>query len=237
MNIEIFSEEINKVFENCGLKLSKAEVNNFYKYMCNLVEWNEKINLTAITEPKEIITKHFVDSVIIHKYIKGERVLDIGSGAGFPGIPLRIYDENLDILLVDAVNKKVNFMLDTIEKLKLSNITAIHERAEKLAIDNKYRETYDIVVSRAVANMTTLIEYMLPFVKIGGKCICLKGPNMEDELEEAKKAINILGGRIEQIEKYNVLDNERTCIIIVKEKSTPKGYPRQLGKPSKEPLK
>lgn len=220
-----------------NINLSEKEIELFYLYMNNLIEWNHKINLTAIKEEKEIVIKHFMDSIVIKDEIVGSRVLDLGSGAGFPGIPLKIVNDKLEVTLLDAVNKKVNFMNDTIEKIKLKNIVAIHARAEELAHDEKYREKYDIVVSRAVSNMTTLVEYMLPFLKKGGKCICLKGPDVDNELEDAKNAIRILGGKIEKKMQYDLNGNGRSLIVILKEKHTEQIYPRKQGKPIKEPLK
>ncbi len=220
-----------------NINLSEKEIELFYLYMNNLIEWNQKINLTAIKEEKEIVIKHFMDSIVIKDEIVGSRVLDLGSGAGFPGIPLKIVNDKLEVTLLDAVNKKVNFMNDTIEKIKLKNIVAIHARAEELAHDEKYREKYDIVVSRAVSNMTTLVEYMLPFLKKGGKCICLKGPDVDNELEDAKNAIRILGGKIEKKMQYDLNGNGRSLIVILKEKHTEQIYPRKQGKPIKEPLK
>ena len=205
--------------------------------MQNLLEWNKKVNLTAITDEKDIIIKHFIDSIIINKEIEGNTMLDIGSGAGFPGIPLKIINNKMNVVLLDAVNKKVTFMNDTINKLDLKNIIAIHGRAEDYAHDDNYREKFDIVISRAVSNMTTLVEYMLPFVSVGGKCLCLKGPSVQEELDSARNAIKILGGKIDKVCEYTVENNERTLIIISKEKNTEQIYPRKQGKPLKEPLR
>lgn len=220
-----------------NINLSENQIKLFYLYMNNLIEWNEKINLTAIKEEKDIVVKHFIDSIVIKDEIVGSKMLDLGSGAGFPGIPLKIINNKLEVTLLDAVNKKVNFMNDTIEKLSLKDIIAIHSRAEDLAHDEKYREKYDIVVSRAVSNMTTLVEYMVPFLKKGGKCICLKGPDVDKELEEAKNAIRLLGGKIEKKIQYELNGNGRSLIVILKEKHTEQIYPRKQGKPIKEPLK
>lgn len=203
----------------------------------NLIEWNQKINLTAIKEEKDIIIKHFIDSIIINDKITGERMMDIGSGAGFPGIPLKIMNDNLKVTLLDSVNKKVNFMNDSINKIGLEKIKAIHARAEEIAHEKVYREQYDVVVSRAVANMSTLVEYMIPFVKVGGKCLCLKGPNSDEEIELAKNAIKKLGGKIEDVISYKIEDNERCLVIISKIKSTEQIYPRKNGKALKEPLR
>lgn len=229
-----FIEEKSK---EIGIDLSKTEINLFYSYMQNLLEWNKKVNLTAITDEKDIIIKHFIDSIIINKEIEGNTMLDIGSGAGFPGIPLKIINNKMNVVLLDAINKKVTFMNDTINKLDLKNIIAIHGRAEDYAHDDNYREKFDIVISRAVSNMTTLVEYMLPFVSVGGKCLCLKGPSVQEELDSAQNAIKILGGKIDKVCEYTVENNERTLVIISKEKNTEQIYPRKQGKPLKEPLR
>lgn len=231
--ISFFNEKLN---EN-NITISDEQMNDFILYMDNLIEWNKKINLTAIKEEKDIIVKHFIDSILIEKEVIGDKLIDIGSGAGFPGIPLKIFRNDLNVTLIDSVNKKVLFMNDSIEKLKLDNIVAIHCRAEEYAHNNKYRESFDVATSRAVANMSTLVEYMLPFVKLGGKCICMKGPNSEEEINDSKKAISMLGGEIERVEKYKIDDNDRCLVIIKKIKKTEQIYPRNQGKPLKFPLK
>lgn len=221
-------------------KLSDKQENQFEKYMRLLVEWNEKVNLTAITEHDDIILKHFVDSLTIEKYINnGASVIDVGTGAGFPGIPLKIYNESLDVTLLDSLNKRINFLNEVIKELDLEKIKTIHLRAEDGGKDKMLREKFDVATSRAVANLSTLSEYLLPFVKVGGEAICMKGPNVEDELKDAKKAIKILGGEVEKNEKI-VLPNsdiERNIIIIKKVKPTPKSFPRKAGTPSKAPIK
>ena len=232
-----FKEIIENDLKYINLEITDESKENLYKYMNNLIEWNQKINLTAIKNEEEIILKHFVDSIYIKNMVKG-RVLDIGSGAGFPGIPLKLVNSNINLVSIDSVNKKINFQKDTVEKLSLNNIEIIHIRAEDLAQNKDYREQFDFVVSRAVANLSTLSEYMLPFTKIGGKCICMKGPNCLEEIDNAKNAIKLLGGRIEKIEEYKIADGiDRVLVIISKEKSTNKIYPRGQGKPSKDPLK
>jgi len=234
--------EFKEIFkENC-LKNDIKDIKNiekFYKYMNLLLDWNQKINLTSIVEEKEFIVKHFVDSLIVTNFIKDyNRVIDVGTGAGFPGIPLKLFNEKTNITLIDSVNKKINVLNDIIIKLDLNNINALHIRAEELARHKEYRESYYISISRAVANMSTLVEYLMPFTKIEGKIICMKGPNYEDELENSKKAITILGGKIEDIKTYKVNNEfERNVIIINKIKSTPLKYPRGQGKPLKEPIK
>lgn len=234
-----FLEFMKEECEKNNIQISNEEIEKLYIYMKEILEWNEKVNVTAIKDEKEFIVKHFIDSLTIEKYItNGEKVLDIGTGAGFPGIPIKITKNKSHVDLVDSVNKKLNVIRDIIPKIKLEDIECIHIRAEDLAKNVKYRESYDVVTSRAVANLTTLVEYMLPFVKVGGKIICMKGPNVEEELAESKKAISILGGKIEQIENINIdSDYERNIIIIKKEKPTPKQYPRGQGKPLKEPIK
>ena len=222
-----------------NIKINDEQIKKFMNYMNLLLEWNEKINLTAITQPEEVKLKHFVDSLTVLKYINDDdKVIDIGTGAGFPGIPLKIMKENTKITLLDSLNKRINFLNIVIETLNLSNIQAIHGRAEEIARNKLYREKYDVAVSRAVANLSTLSEYMLPFVKVGGKCICMKGANVNEEIEKAKNAIKELGGEIERVDNFYLSDNdnERNIIIIRKVKETSSKYPRKAGMPSKEPL-
>lgn len=235
--------EFNQIFKqeciNNNIKISEEKIERFYQYMDLILEWNEKINLTAIKDEKEFIIKHFIDSLTIANLIKCKsRLLDIGTGAGFPGIPLKISNEDIEATLIDSVNKKIIVLNDVVQKLNLKKIEALHIRAEELAQNNKYRENFDVVTTRAVSNLSTIAEYMLPFVKVGGKAICMKGPNVEEELKEASNAIKILGGEIEKVESI-VIDEEyeRNIIVIKKEKTTNKKYPRGQGKPLKEPLK
>ncbi|EEI82166.1 16S rRNA (guanine(527)-N(7))-methyltransferase RsmG [Anaerococcus tetradius] len=203
-------------------------------YMDYLLEVNAHTNLTAITNPREIEIKHFKDSLTVLSYIKEkDKVLDIGAGAGFPGLPLRI-EKDFDLTLIDSVNKKVVFMNEVIEKLGLKNTRAIHTRAEDYAREK--RESFDVVVSRAVANMATLSEYALPFLKIGGLFIALKGPKAEEELEASKNALKILGGRVKEIKAFDLDGNERVNIVIEKVKKTKDKYPRGKNLPKKEPL-
>lgn len=239
MDLLEFSNELNKLLNKIKVETSEEIINNFYKYMNILLEWNEKINLTAITEPKDIILKHFVDCGTALKYLEeNKKILDLGTGAGFPGIPLKILNNKLEITLVDSLNKRINFLNEVISSLKLNNISTIHSRAEDLARNNKHREKYDIILSRAVANMSVLLEYTLPFLKVGGICICMKGPNIEEELSNSEKALKILGGEIQKIDNIILPDSdiERNIVIIKKIKGTPKQYPRKAGKPSKEPI-
>jgi 16S rRNA (guanine527-N7)-methyltransferase len=230
-----FKEECTKN----EISVENIDIEKFYIYMKEILDWNEKVNVTAIKDEKEFIVKHFIDSLTILEYIEDKKtILDIGTGAGFPGIPIKIAKPTNKVILVDSVNKKLNVIRDIIPKISLENIECIHGRAEDLANDKKYRENFDIVTSRAVANLNTLVEYMLPFLKIGGKIICMKGPNYEEELEQSRKAITILGGTIDKVEnRYISEELERSIIIIRKVKETPKQYPRGQGKPLKDPIK
>jgi len=235
-----FKQELVKRAVQFGIKLSEAQANQFYEYMQLLLVWNEKMNLTAITEPEEVLTKHFIDSMSISPYIKGnESVLDIGTGAGFPGIPLKIVFPQNKFTLLDSLNKRICFLNEVINSLQLEKIEAIHGRAEEYCGMGQKRENYDVVTSRAVAKLNVLLEYMLPFVRIGGRCICMKATEITEELEEAKKAIEILGGEIEKIETIRLENTEieRKIVIIKKVKNTPTKYPRKAGTPSKEPIR
>lgn len=239
MDLETFEKEIEKYFHKMNLKISKEQKEKLYNFMKILIERNKQFNLTAITAEKEVILKHFIDSIIIEKYIKAEdSVIDIGTGAGFPGIPLKIIKEENKFILLDSLNKRVNFIEEIIQMLELKNINAIHSRAEDAGQNEKYRESFDIATSRAVSRMNVLIEYMLPFVKVGGKCICLKGPNIEEELNESKKAIEMLGGKIEEAKEIILPESDlaRSIVIIKKIKETPKKYPRKAGMPNNKPL-
>lgn len=199
-----------------------------------LQEVNSHTNLTSITDPEEVKTKHFEDSLTVLEYIKdGDRVLDVGSGGGFPGIPLAI-EKDIDLTLIDSVNKKVVFMNEVIEKLEIENARAIHTRAEDYA--SASRETFDVVVSRAVANMATLSELCLPFVKVGGIFIALKGPKADEELENAANAIKVLGGEVKKIDRLELDGNERVNIVVEKIHPTKLKYPRSKNLPKKDPL-
>ncbi len=203
-------------------------------YTDYLLEVNSHTNLTTITDPSEIELKHFKDSLTVLDYIKeGDKVLDLGAGAGFPGIPLRI-EKDFDLTLIDSVNKKVNFMNEVIEILGLSNARAIHTRAEDFAKD--HREAFDVVVSRAVANMSTLSELCLPFVKVGGLFIALKGPKADEEVKAAANALEILGGEVIKMEELDLDGNERVNVIVKKVRSCKKTYPRGQNLPKRKPL-
>ncbi len=239
MKKEEFKQSLTKRACQFGIKLSQEQENQFYNYMNLLLEWNEKINLTAIVEPEEVLTKHFIDSLSIVPYInKEDKILDIGTGAGFPGIPLKIALPRNEFCLLDSLNKRINFLSTVIKELNLEKIQAIHGRAEEFAKLRDNRENYEIVVSRAVAKLNVLLEYMLPFVKVGGKCICMKSIDIDEELKEAENAIEILGGEIEKVDTITLenTDIQRKIVIIKKIKETPKKYPRKAGTPAKEPI-
>lgn len=238
MKREEFSKSLKEKAKILGIHISDVQADQFYNYMQLLLEWNQKMNLTAITEPEEVILKHFIDSITIIPYLEdSEKILDIGTGAGFPGIPLKILLENKNFTLIDSLNKRINFLQIVIDDLELNNIQAVHGRAEDFI--KGQRETYDIATSRAVAKLNVLLEYMLPFVKIGGKCICMKSIEIEEEIKEAETSIRILGGEIEKIDNI-ILPNsdiKRKIIVIKKVKPTPNKYPRKAGTPAKEPIK
>ena len=231
---------------NAGLKqwdfvLTDTQFQLFRKYKELLVSWNEKINLTAVTEDKEIQIKHFMDSLSICRVLDPMRygsLLDLGTGAGFPGIPIKIVWPYIQITLVDSLKKRVGFLNEVIRELDLDGITAVHGRAEELAKDSVHREQYDLCVSRAVANLSTLSEYCLPFVKKDGYFISYKGSDVREESDQAKKAIRLLGGRIEKEESFTLplSDYGRTLIVVKKTDPTPGKYPRRAGTPAKEPL-
>lgn len=239
MEFESFFKEIKEKLGKIDIKIEEKQAENLYKYMNLMLEWNEKINLTAITEPNEVILKHFVDSLTILKYLeKGEKVIDVGTGAGFPGIPLNIMKNDCEYTLLDSLNKRIIFLEEIVNSLELKNITTMHARVEEAGKNKKYREQYDIATSRAVASLNILLEYLLPLVKVGGKCICMKGSNIEEEIENAKNAISTLGGEIEKIENITLPDSDisRNIVIIKKISKTPSKYPRKPGTPSKEPI-
>ena len=240
MNIEEFKKIMIFYGEKIDIKFTEEQLNQFYKYMNLLLEWNEKINLTAITDPNEVILKHFIDSLTINKYIKENSTLaDVGTGAGFPGIPLKILRPDLKITLVDSLNKRINFLNEVINKLNLVNIETVHSRIEDFGKDKKYRESFDFVTARAVANLAVLSEYLLPIAKVGGQCVCMKGSSVEEELSNGKNVIKVLGGNIKNIDEFVLPDSDmsRNVIIIDKIKNTPNKYPRKAGIPVKEPLK
>ena len=211
--MEEFKQNMKQYAKKIGIVLEEEQIEQFYQYEKLLLIWNEKINLTAITKPEEIILKHFIDSITIAKYIGANKTLiDVGTGAGFPGIPLKIIRKDIQI--------------------------TIHGRVEEFGKNKKYREKFDYATSRAVANLTTLSEYLLPLVKIEEKCICMKGSTVKEEIDQSQKAIAILGGKIEEIEAFQLpeSDIDRHIVLLRKIKQTPAKYPRKPGTPSKEPI-
>ncbi len=233
MESKEFYEKFSKYFET--VEDEKAE--KLYSFMNILIDENEKYNLTSITDPEEIIVKHFVDSLSIEKHIKdSEKIIDVGTGAGFPGIPLAVFNEGKDFLLLDSLNKRINFLKKVKEKLELNNIELICGRAEDIAMKEEYRECFDVAVSRAVAPLNVLLEYLMPYVKIGGICICMKGPNYKEELPEDDVILRELGGKIEKIESNDIFGLSRTNIMVKKVEKTNKKYPRKAGIPKKKPL-
>ena len=228
--------------EKIGVSLSGKQVNQFIRFYEMLVEWNSFMNLTGITEYEEVVMKHFVDSLAIVNLIDlkegAPKIIDLGTGAGFPGIPLKIAFPNIEIVLADSLNKRIKFLNAVIEDLELEQITAVHGRAEALGRKEDYREQFDYCVSRAVANMAVLSEYCIPFVKHGGSFVPYKSGAVEEELLLAKKAIYLLGGKTVNCHYFELPDTDikRAIIQIDKVAGTPKKYPRSEGKPAKEPL-
>lgn len=224
-----------------SILLDSKQQQQFDKYYRILVEWNEFMNLTGITEYEEVIEKHFIDSLSIIKTIDIENietVIDIGTGAGFPGIPLKIAFPHLKVTLLDSLNKRIKFLNEVIQQLELENIVTIHGRAEDYAKQKEYREQYDLCVSRAVANLSTLSEYCIPYVKINGLFISYKSGDIEEEIKKSKNAVKVLGGEIKNVIKFQLpgTDIGRSFVKIEKIKQTAKKYPRKAGLPSKEPL-
>lgn len=235
-----FNDKLRKLLNEINVDITENQISKFYEYMNLLLEWNEKINLTAITKQDEIILKHFVDCLTIQKYIvKNKKIVDIGTGAGFPGIPLAIMNESNNFVLVDSLNKRINFLQEVASELNLEGIEFIHGRAEDFGKSEEYREKFDVATARAVAGLPILMEFCVPFVKVGGYFICLKGPNANLELEESKAAMDTLG--IEFIEKIDIklpdLELNHNILVFKKVKNTPSKYPRKAGKPSKNPIK
>ena len=243
MNYDLTSFE--KGLEQLSITLSGEQKQQFLTYYEYLVEKNKVMNLTAITEYEEVITKHFLDSLAVVKTscfkpekLARKRLIDIGTGAGFPGIPLKIAFPELEILLLDSLNKRINFLNEVKEMLGLTKINTVHGRAEDYAKQKGYRESFDFCVSRAVANLSTLSEYCIPFVKQGGCFISYKSGSVDQELIQAEKAVKILGGQREEVVRFSLADTDmdRSFVVIRKAKPTPKKYPRKAGLPSKEPL-
>ena len=230
-------ELIKTTFKKYGYELSDRQVEQFSVYMDFLIEENEKYNLTAITEPEEVVIKHFVDSVLGEKFIpQNAKVIDVGTGAGFPGVPLKIIREDIKLTLLDSLQKRINFLNNLLEKIGIAGVTTVHSRAEDFT--SQKRESFDIATSRAVANISTLSEYLIPFVKVGGKVVMYKGASVEEELQLGNKAITTLGGQLEKIEKLLLkeVESERNLVIIKKINKTDKKYPRGKNLPKTKPI-
>lgn len=222
-------KKIEQILIKSEIKPTKQIVDNFVKYYNLLIEGNKICNLTAITDEDGVVEKHFYDSIFPQKYFSlNAKVLDIGAGAGFPSLPLKLVRDDLSFTLLDSLNKRINFLNNTIQTLNLKNIESIHGRAEDFAKLSDYREKFDITTARAVANLKVLSEYCLPFVKVGGQFIAYKSGNCEEEINEAKQIICELGGKISKIIDYNIGENSRKLVIIEKTKETPKKYPRPI---------
>ena len=223
-----------------GIEVSEKANEMFEKYEKMLLHYNEFMNLTAITESDEVKEKHFLDSatlLLCEKIEKGSYLIDIGAGAGFPSLPVKIVREDLNVTMLDSLNKRINFLNDVINELSLKNINAIHSRAEDAGKDKKLREKFDIATARAVADLAVLAEYALPFVKVGGYFIAMKGNAPEEEINGAKKAIREMGGEIESVKEVILPSGINHCLVIIRKVvNTPAKYPRKAGKPSKEPI-
>lgn len=227
MYFELMEESV----KNLGITIDRNQYEQFEKYKNLLKEWNEKMNLTAITEDEEIFKKHFIDSIKVFEFkevLKASSIIDVGTGAGFPGIPIKIMMPEVKLTLLDSLNKRLNFLKAVSEELKLADVQFIHSRAEDGGRLEEHRENYDIAVSRAVANLTLLSELCIPYVKKGGYFVALKGPAVEEEIKEASKAITVLGGKIREIKEITIeeMDYKHNLVIIEKVKNTPRIYPR-----------
>jgi len=227
--------------EKFNIKLSDKKLDKFSTYAKLLIEWNEKINLTAITDEEGITIKHFLDSLSVFQVMpeNAATVIDVGTGAGFPGVPMKIADDKLKVTLLDSLAKRVNFLEEVLKRLSLKDIEVFHGRAEDFGIKKDFREQFDIAVARAVAALPVLLEYCLPFVKLGGTFIAMKGPDIKEELKESQKALKVLGGEIVDVREFTLYNSEnKRCIVMIKKyRQTPSNYPRKSGKPTKSPIK
>lgn len=225
-------------YRHIGCELTELQVNQLCQFGDLLLEWNQRLNLTRITDPQEVILKHFIDSMVLSKFVQGVDLADLGTGAGFPGIPLKILRPELKVVLIDSLKKRLDFLDVVIEKLDLKDINTIHARAEDFGRNKNYRQYFDMVSSRAVARLPILLEYALPVLKIKGRFLAAKGLQADQELAESYKALKILGGMSEGIEHFNLGSSaeHRAVILIRKVGHTPSQYPRKAGTPSKSPI-
>ena len=235
-------KELQNALEQLNIPYTEETLEKYRLYMEGIIEWNEKVNLTSITDKDEFIKLHFVDSIMsvpTEEFQKANKIIDVGTGGGFPGIPLALAAPDKEFVLMDSLNKRIKIINQLCEEIGITNVTAVHARAEELAKNKAHRQNYDLCVSRAVANLSTLSEYCLPFIKQGGWFLSYKGPDTDKELADAKKAIKILGGQIDREELASLESSglEHKIIFIKKVKDTPAKYPRKAGTPSKEPLK
>lgn len=239
MEKEDFKRIMIENLKEINIYLSDFQLEQFYNYMNILIEWNKFMNLTGITDPKEIIIKHFIDSLtVLDKIDRNNTIIDVGTGAGFPGIPIKIASPDTEVVLLDSLSKRVNFLNEVIKKLQLKGIKTIHGRAEDYGRNKNHREKYDVAIARAVAPLNILLEYLMPFVRVKGKCLCMKGANSEEEISLSKRAIEKLGGKLIYTEEFLIpnTDMKRKIVEIEKIKNTEEKYPRKAGIPSKEPL-
>lgn len=238
----MFEEELEKAALACGLPLTANQIEKFGIYYALLIEWNQRMNLTAITEPKEVAVKHMIDSLMTLRGIETKascRMIDVGTGAGFPGIPLKIFLPDLYLVLLDSLKKRVRFLETVSAALGFSDVECLHGRAEETAREQRLREQFDVAVSRAVARLPVLAEYLLPFVRRGGRAIALKGMRYREEVEDARRAVQLLGGNGIKVIPVALpgLADQRAIVVMEKVRATPKVYPRKAGTPAKEPLK
>lgn len=232
---------LTNAFNSEGFSLTEPQLQQFVTYYDTLITWNQKMNLTAIEEPVEVAYKHFVDSACLLRVVpnlKQKSMIDVGTGAGFPGVPLKIMEPALDLTLFDSLNKRIIFLQELCQKLQLKDVKAVHGRAEEFGIKPEYRQQYDMATARAVARMPVLLEICLPFVKKGGIFIALKGPELENEIKESSNALKELGGKLVDVQQFTLADGAytRNLAVIEKIKDTPKKYPRKAGTPQKKPL-
>lgn len=237
MNIEQFTANLQEK----GITLSEKQLDQFETYFTTLVEWNEKMNLTAITEKTDVYLKHFYDSITASFYFdftKPFHLCDVGAGAGFPSIPLKIVYPHIEVTIVDSLNKRISFLNHLANVLNLENIHFVHDRAETFGVNPAYRESFDVVTARAVARLSVLSEFCIPLAKVGGHFLAMKALHAKEELDAGQKAITTLGGKVEKVHTFTLPmeDSERTILIIKKEKQTPKKYPRKPGTPGKTPI-